>query len=190
MTPPLRDAHHQRQLWRGLRTDDLQVVSTDHCPFCFNEQPYGIKYSKQQGRADFSKIPNGAPGIETRLPLIHDGRASDAAVVLFDPARPGTSARLSITAGSTTAFSKAGRLQGGSRRCSCAGSLSSTASDGSVARAGAISSDAAVLARLDDQRVIRWAGHCVCSQARLPRPVRRGGQTLRAIARSCRARAL
>ena len=40
MTPPLRDAHHQRQLWRGLRTDDLQVVSTDHCPFCFNEQPY------------------------------------------------------------------------------------------------------------------------------------------------------
>ena len=73
MTPPLRDAHHQRQLWRGLRTDDLQVVSTDHCPFCFNEQPYGIKYSKQQGRADFSKIPNGAPGIETRLPLIYDG---------------------------------------------------------------------------------------------------------------------
>ena len=46
MTPPLRDAHHQRQLWRGLRTDDLQVVSTDHCTFCFNEQPYGIKYSK------------------------------------------------------------------------------------------------------------------------------------------------
>jgi dihydropyrimidinase len=42
-------------------------------PFCFNEQPYGIKYSKQQGSADFSKIPNGAPGIETRLPLIHDG---------------------------------------------------------------------------------------------------------------------
>ena len=62
---------------------------------------------------------------------------------------------------------EAGRLPGGSRRCSCAGSLSSTASDGSVARAGAISSDAAVLARLDDQRVIRWAGHCVCSQARL-----------------------
>jgi dihydropyrimidinase len=73
MTPPLRDAHHQRQLWRGLRTDDLQVVSTDHCPFCFNEQPYGIKYSKQQGRTNFSKIPNGAPGIETRLPLIYDG---------------------------------------------------------------------------------------------------------------------
>ena len=57
----------------GIATDDLQVVSTDHCPFCFNEQPFGIKYSKQQGRANFSKIPNGVPGIETRLPLIYDG---------------------------------------------------------------------------------------------------------------------
>jgi dihydropyrimidinase len=73
MTPPLRDAHHQKQLWRGLKTNDLQVVSTDHCPFCFNEHPYGLKYSKQLGRENFSKIPNGAPGIETRLPLIHDG---------------------------------------------------------------------------------------------------------------------
>jgi hypothetical protein len=159
-----------------------------------------MKYSKQQGSADFSKIPNGAPGIETRLPLIHDGGVAKARHVAQSVrradryhagcsacfrkrerspsdrtptsccstlARPGTSARLSITAGSTTAFSRAGRLPGGSRRCSRAGNLSSTASDGSVARAGAISSDAAVLARLDDQRVIRWAGHCACSQARL-----------------------
>jgi len=73
MTPPLRDHHHQQQLWRGLKTDDLQVVSTDHCPFCFNEQPYGLKYSKQQGKDDFSKIPNGAPGVETRMPLIFEG---------------------------------------------------------------------------------------------------------------------
>jgi dihydropyrimidinase len=73
MTPPLRDKHHQRALWRGLKTDDLQVVSTDHCPFCFNERPLGIRSSKQLGRDDFSKIPNGAPGIETRLPLLHDG---------------------------------------------------------------------------------------------------------------------
>jgi dihydropyrimidinase len=73
MTPPLRDHNHQAQLWRGLKTDDLQVVSTDHCPFCFNEQPYGMKFSKQQGKDDFSKIPNGAPGVETRLPLIFDG---------------------------------------------------------------------------------------------------------------------
>lgn len=73
MTPPLRDHNHQAQLWRGLKTNNLQVVSTDHCPFCFNEAPYGMKFSKQQGRSDFSKIPNGAPGIETRLPLFFDG---------------------------------------------------------------------------------------------------------------------
>ena len=73
MTPPLRDHSHQAQLWRGLKTNNLQVVSTDHCPFCFNEAPHGMKFSKQQGRSDFSKIPNGAPGIETRLPLFFDG---------------------------------------------------------------------------------------------------------------------
>lgn len=73
MTPPLRDHNHQAQLWRGLKTNSLQVVSTDHCPFCFNEAPYGMKFSKQQGRGDFSRIPNGAPGIETRLPLFFDG---------------------------------------------------------------------------------------------------------------------
>ena len=49
------------------------MVSTDHCPFCFNEQPYGMKHSKQQGADDFSKIPNGAPGVETRMPLIFEG---------------------------------------------------------------------------------------------------------------------
>jgi dihydropyrimidinase len=73
MTPPLRDANHQQALWRGLSTNDLQVVSTDHCPFCFNEQLFGMRFSKQQGKDDFSKIPNGAPGIETRLPLVYDG---------------------------------------------------------------------------------------------------------------------
>ena len=73
MTPPLRTHEHQTALWRGIKTNDLQVVSTDHCPFCFNEQPYGMKYSKQQGAEDFSLIPNGAPGIETRLPLLYDG---------------------------------------------------------------------------------------------------------------------
>jgi dihydropyrimidinase len=73
MTPPLRDHHHQAMLWRGLSTNDLQVISTDHCPFCFNERPLGMKYSKQQGVGNFNKIPNGAPGIETRLPLVFDG---------------------------------------------------------------------------------------------------------------------
>jgi dihydropyrimidinase len=73
MTPPLRTHTHQAALWRGLRTDDLQVISTDHCPFCFKEQPLGMKFSKQQGKDNFAKIPNGAPGLETRLPLIYDG---------------------------------------------------------------------------------------------------------------------
>ncbi|MFO1350585.1 MAG: dihydropyrimidinase [Gammaproteobacteria bacterium] len=82
MTPPLRDEFHQQQLWRGLKTDDLQVVSTDHCPFCFNEQPYGMKFSKRQGIDDFSKIPNGAPGLETRIPLIFDGAVNQRGMSL------------------------------------------------------------------------------------------------------------
>ena len=66
MSPPLRQKAHRSSLWRGLRFDDLQVVSTDHCPFCMKEQ-------KELGRNDFSKIPNGAPGIETRMSLVYDG---------------------------------------------------------------------------------------------------------------------
>jgi len=66
MSPPLRDAARRDELWRGLRTNDLQAVSTDHCPFCFARE-------KQLGRDDFSKIPNGAPGIETRMSLTYDG---------------------------------------------------------------------------------------------------------------------
>ncbi len=61
---PLRPAEHQAALWRGLRTDDLSVVSTDHCPFCFKDQ-------KELGVGDFSKIPNGLPGVETRMDLLH-----------------------------------------------------------------------------------------------------------------------
>jgi dihydropyrimidinase len=61
---PLRPADHQAALWRGLRTDDLQVVSTDHCPFCFTGQ-------KDMGVGDFSKIPNGLPGVENRMDLLH-----------------------------------------------------------------------------------------------------------------------
>jgi len=66
MSPPLRPKETQARLWRGLAFDDLQVVSTDHCPFCMKEQ-------KTLGRGDFSKIPNGAPGIETRMSLVYDG---------------------------------------------------------------------------------------------------------------------
>jgi dihydropyrimidinase len=68
MSPPLREKWNQVALWKGLAKGDLQVVSTDHCPFCMNEPP-----QKQIGKDDFSKIPNGAPGIETRLMLLWDG---------------------------------------------------------------------------------------------------------------------
>jgi len=73
MTPPLRDHQCQHALWRGLRFDDLQIVATDHCPFCFNENRFGLLRSKQFGKDDFSKIPNGAPGVEFRLSLLYDG---------------------------------------------------------------------------------------------------------------------
>ncbi len=65
-TPPLRPREMQADLWRGLKTNDLQVVSTDHCPFCFKGQ-------KDLGREAFTKIPNGMPGVETRLYLLWDG---------------------------------------------------------------------------------------------------------------------
>ncbi len=63
-TPPLRPKEHQPKLWDGLKHDHLQVVSTDHCPFCFEDQ-------KILGKDDFTKIPNGGPGIENRLQLIY-----------------------------------------------------------------------------------------------------------------------
>jgi dihydropyrimidinase len=63
-TPPLREKCNQPKLWQGLRKDHLQVVSTDHCPFCFEDQ-------KALGKDDFTKIPNGGPGIENRLQLLH-----------------------------------------------------------------------------------------------------------------------
>jgi dihydropyrimidinase len=65
-TPPLREKWHQEKLWDGLKRDHLQVVSTDHCPFCFKDQ-------KQLGKDDFTKIPNGGPGIENRMSLIFSG---------------------------------------------------------------------------------------------------------------------
>jgi dihydropyrimidinase len=66
MTPPLREKHNHSELWKGLRMDDLQVISTDHCPFCMKEQ-------KELGKDDFSKIPNGGPGVENRMALIYNG---------------------------------------------------------------------------------------------------------------------
>jgi dihydropyrimidinase len=65
MSPPLRMPGNEKDLWQGLRLDDLQCVSTDHCPFCMKE--------KALGADDFSKIPNGAPGVESRLYLTFQG---------------------------------------------------------------------------------------------------------------------
>ncbi len=69
MSPPLRTIKHRERLWQGLKSNDLQVVSTDHCPFCMKDQ-------KILGRDNFAKIPNGAPGVETRMSLIYDGAVS------------------------------------------------------------------------------------------------------------------
>src|SRR5512135_534220 len=66
MSPPLREKGNEEKLWRGLAGNDLQAVSTDHCPFCMKEQ-------KELGRDDFSKIPNGGPGVENRMSLIYFG---------------------------------------------------------------------------------------------------------------------
>ena len=65
MTPPLREKWNQDKLWQGLQGNDLQVISTDHCPFCMKE--------KELGRDDFTRIPNGGPGVEHRMSLIYNG---------------------------------------------------------------------------------------------------------------------
>jgi dihydropyrimidinase len=65
-SPPLRPSNHQDELWAGLEAGDLQAVATDHCPFDFHGQ-------KELGRGDFRLIPNGLPGIEDRVDLVHHG---------------------------------------------------------------------------------------------------------------------
>src|SRR4030081_97809 len=74
-TPPLRPKEHLPKLWDGLKHDHLQVVSTDHCPFCFADQ-------KILGKDDFTKIPNGGPGIENRLQLIYHHGVNDGKISL------------------------------------------------------------------------------------------------------------
>ncbi|HEX6083590.1 MAG TPA: dihydropyrimidinase [Thermoanaerobaculia bacterium] len=73
MTPPIREQWNQEKLWRGLKFNDLQVVSTDHCPFCMKEQ-------KELGKDDFSKIPNGGPGVEHRMSLIYNGGVAEGRI--------------------------------------------------------------------------------------------------------------
>ena len=73
-TPPVREKWHQDRLWKGLQKNTLQVVSTDHCPFCMKEKEVGIE--------DFTKIPNGGPGIEHRLQLLYDGGVNEKRISL------------------------------------------------------------------------------------------------------------
>jgi dihydropyrimidinase len=72
-SPPLRTADHQAELWTGLVKDDIQLVSTDHCPFDFDGQ-------KDLGKGDFRKVPNGLPGVEDRVDLLHDGGVADGRI--------------------------------------------------------------------------------------------------------------
>lgn len=66
MTPALREKWNQDVLWQGLRFGHLALVATDHCPFC-------MKGQKELGAQDFTKIPNGAPGVENRMTLLYQG---------------------------------------------------------------------------------------------------------------------
>ena len=81
-TPVRKEAEgHQEALWRGLETNDLQVVSTDHCPFCMDDHPV-LGTQKRLGVGDFTKIPNGLPGVEDRFQLIYHGGVVEGRISL------------------------------------------------------------------------------------------------------------
>src|SRR6266542_3080145 len=74
-TPPPRPKENQDVLWNAVRTDTLSVISTDHCAFLWDGQ-------KTMGRDDFSKIPNGGPGLENRLQMIHSFGVREGRITL------------------------------------------------------------------------------------------------------------
>ena len=74
-SPPVREAWNQDVLWDAVRTDALSAISTDHCAFLLNGQ-------KTLGKDDFSKIPNGAPGLEDRLHMIHHFGVNEGRITL------------------------------------------------------------------------------------------------------------
>jgi dihydropyrimidinase len=74
MSPPLRTPADQEALWRGLARGDIQVVATDHCPFMMADKAHGLD--------DFSRIPNGAPGIEHRMALLYDAGVAGGRISL------------------------------------------------------------------------------------------------------------
>jgi dihydropyrimidinase len=71
-TPPLRDAWHHEELWEGLARGHVHTVATDHCPFWMHDRSSGLA-ARPEGFADFTEIPGGLPGIETRLTLVWQG---------------------------------------------------------------------------------------------------------------------
>jgi dihydropyrimidinase len=71
-TPPLRDPWHVEELWHGLATGTVHTVATDHCPFTVADRRAGTR-ARSRGFADFTEIPGGLPGIETRLGLVWEG---------------------------------------------------------------------------------------------------------------------
>ena len=71
-TPPLRDPWHTEELWEGLASGCIQTVATDHCPFSREDRRAGV-LRRPGGFADFTEIPGGLPGIETRMALVWQG---------------------------------------------------------------------------------------------------------------------
>jgi dihydropyrimidinase len=70
-SPPFRTPGDQDALWRGVADDSLQIISTDHCPFWYEGGRDGRSGGKELGAGDFSKIPNGCPGIEDRMMVLY-----------------------------------------------------------------------------------------------------------------------
>ena len=87
MTPALREKWNQDVLWQGLKFHHLHAVATDHCPFCFNGSwkpgdPAPERPGKELGRDSFTKIPNGAPGVENRMALMYHGGVVEGRISL------------------------------------------------------------------------------------------------------------
>ncbi|MGH9298863.1 MAG: amidohydrolase family protein, partial [Acidimicrobiales bacterium] len=74
-TPPLRDPWHSEELWEGLGRGTIHTVATDHCPFWQKDRRAGV-LGREDGFADFTEIPGGLPGVETRMSLVWQGVAA------------------------------------------------------------------------------------------------------------------
>lgn len=75
LSPPIRSKSHQSALWQGIKDGTIQVIATDHCSFDYHGD-------KQRGCDDFTKCPNGAPGVETRMPIVFSEGVSKGRLTL------------------------------------------------------------------------------------------------------------